>query len=216
MKRTLLSVCLLLTFVQGTFAQKERHNLGLNGLISYGAMGSTPAGRGVRGDTVLLGCQAEAHKQISVGVYLFYRDTKKEGLKIEGVGDWKGVPVVHNAKSYTSQSLNCAGISTTWRQSDGRADMTTVQLFMPYEALALPRGNYEVVYRVRAWVDGKLVDDFYTDTKRIVNSTGSTWYEHEYMCYGSSGPQQCEFRLVGTSDPPIEKSNYGREPVKAE
>jgi hypothetical protein len=214
MKVVLLVVSVLFAMVRVADAQeqpKERKCLGLNGKVSYGAIGSMSGNRGVRGDLILLGCEGEAGKKMHVGAYLYYRETKKQGLEYVGVGEWKGVPVARNAQAYRSASFNCAGQSANWRHSENGKELTTVQLFIPYEVLALQRGTYEVIYRVTAWSDDKVVDDFYTNTNRMVNSTGSTWYENMYACYAPSGPVLCDFRLIGTTDAPDQPNENNNE-----
>jgi hypothetical protein len=202
-----------------TCGQVPRQRIGLDGVIGYGSIGraNSSGGRGVRGDIIMLGCEAGPQEEITVGAYLYYRHARRgaDDLLV-GVGEWRGVPVRQGAMAlYRSRSLGCASISTTWKNNSTDATNATIQLFIPYQVLGLSQGTYEVVYRVRAWANARLVDDFYTDTNRFVNSTGTTWYERQYVCAAASGPSICHFRLIGTDDPSDEEY-YGQEPVIAE
>ena len=195
------------------FGQVARQRVGLYGKVSYGAVGQSnwSTQQGMRGDTILLSCEANPGEEIWIGAFPSYRDTVQtaEPGPLEGVGEWKRVPASRAgaANGYRSATLGSAGVSVKWRNRSGEQVSQTVQLFLPYEALGLNKGAYQLRYRIRVWVNGKVADDFYTDENRIVRNVGSDWREIEYYCALPNGPSVCSFRLIGTDDPPDDMTN---------
>ena len=209
MKSPAVLFLVLVGISTATLAQTPRQRIGLHGNISYGAISTPTWGSpdGARGDLILVGCEADAGEEITVAAYLNYRSVKQptEPPELEGVGDWRGVPVNEFGAKWGYQSTNwrTALASVRWRQQ-GEPATRTVQLFLPYEVLKLGRGPYQVAYLIRVFVNGRMVDEFYTDERRFVANTGSRLREFEYHCKAmrGDGPVLCGFRLLGTNDPP--------------
>jgi hypothetical protein len=222
MKHSFLAVLVLASAATGSVAQTPRQRIGLHGSISYGAIGtptwSSPDG--ARGDIILLGCEADTGEEVTVAAYLSYRNVKQltEPPSIEGIGDWRGVPVNEFGArwGYRSTNYRTALASVRWRQQGERASRT-VQLFLPYEVLELGRGPYQVAYLIRVFVNGRLVDEFYTDEHRFVTNAGSRLREFDYHCKAmmGDGPVLCGFRLLGTNDPPDAAWPVGETDVQA-
>ena len=195
--------------------RRSRQRIAYTGMIMHGAMGISqrPRTTGQPGDTLILRSSAKAHEMIEAGAYLYCRSLDAND---QPTSQWFGVPVsrwgIEHGYQSQSKKTVCAAIRfTNPAVEDVEYDFT---LFLPYEAIRLTSGRYELRYLLQVRVNGQLVDSFWTNDVQLgeVKPSGSVRPGIAF-CRAQHGPCLTHFRLLGTSDPELEPVSEGYGPT---
>lgn len=111
-------------------------------------------------------------------------------------GEFKPTPPSDN--TYKSADLGAATAFTEFTSKT--TEKRNVSVFFPYNATALPDGEYMLKYRIRLWIDNQIVDDYYVDDTIFAKSTSSV-FTTTYALAPGEGPRSVNFSLKD-ADPP--------------